>query len=82
MRTPTYGVLLLDPSCHSPLELVKSRDTHSACGEGITLCGQRGTSGVNMAESAQGDSQFAAHPASVVFADRLALNEGCVRVKE
>ena len=47
MRTPIYGVLLLDPSRHSPLELVKSRDAYSACGDGITLCGQRGTSGVN-----------------------------------
>lgn len=71
MTTPIYGVLLLDPSRHSPLELVKSRDVYSACGEGITLCGQRGTLGVNIAESAQGDSQFAAHPASVRFAEAV-----------
>jgi hypothetical protein len=54
MRTPIYGVLLLDPSRHSPLELVKSRDAYPVRRDGITQCGGRGTMEVNIGALAQG----------------------------
>lgn len=38
MGTPIYGVLFLDPSPLSPLQLVKSRDTGPRMGDGIVLC--------------------------------------------
>ena len=37
METPIYGVLILDPSRHSPLELVKSGGAHLASGVGILV---------------------------------------------
>jgi hypothetical protein len=46
MRTPICGVLLLDPSHPSPLELVKSSAAHLVRGAGILLCGAGGTSAV------------------------------------
>jgi hypothetical protein len=54
MRTPIYGVLLLDPSHHSPLEWVKSRGAYPVRRDGITLCGGRGTMEVNTGVLAQG----------------------------
>ena len=39
METPIYGVLMLDPSRYSPLELVKSGGADLVRGVGILLCG-------------------------------------------
>ena len=45
--TTICGVLLLDLSLHSPLELVKSVGDVPGYGDDITRCDQRGTSRVN-----------------------------------
>jgi len=46
MGTPIYGVLILDPPRHSPLELVKSSDADLAREAGILLRSTGGTSAV------------------------------------
>jgi len=78
MGTPIYGVLILDPSRHSPLEWVKSSGAHLARGAGVLLSGTGGTSAVTPGEDPPG--RFAVHPARA-YADRPALSEveGSVR---
>ena len=51
MGTPIYGVLMLDPSPHWPLQLVKRRGANSVIRERIPLCDPGGTSGVNPREN-------------------------------
>ena len=53
METPIYGVLVLDPFRHSPLELVKSSGVHSVRGAGIVACRPGGTSTVNPGSAQQ-----------------------------
>ncbi len=47
MTAPIYGVLSLDPSLYSPLDWSKAVLPTLLTRDGITLCGQRGTSEVN-----------------------------------
>ncbi len=68
--------LLLDPSGHSTLELVKSRDALSARRDGITLCGWRGTLEVNIGESALRGPAICSAPSQRSLCGRS------VRVKE
>ena len=78
METPIYGVLILDPSDHSPLELVKSSGAHLVRGAGIRLCGSGGTSSVTPEAP---PSRFAVHPARA-HADRsVRATHACPRAE-
>ena len=76
MRPPIYGVLFLDPSRRSPLELVKSSGAQPVFGEGIILYGQRGTRLVNLQTVGWrlAPRTCSASPASAPFVARTQLS--------
>ena len=64
METPICGVLMLDPSCYSPLKLVKRWGANSASmGGHLSMRSAR-----NLGSYPREDSGFAVHPASA-YAD-------------
>jgi hypothetical protein len=77
METPIYGVLILDPFRHSPLELVKSSGARTARGAGILLCGPGGTSAVTPREA---HSRFAVHPAKA-YAEKTRATHAWARTE-